>query len=82
MQTRLGVDLCCSDSLVSQELQAILTKPINWEIIEQQYDELIKFATALRLGTYSSLRTTCHNARLCDTEALRSIVHGALCQTR
>ena len=32
-------------------LQAILTRPINWEIIEQQYDELIKFATALRLGT-------------------------------
>ena len=32
-------------------LQAILTRPINWELIEQQYDELIKFATALRLGT-------------------------------
>ena len=32
-------------------LQAILTRPINWEVIEQQYDELIKFATALRLGT-------------------------------
>jgi TnpA family transposase len=32
-------------------LQPILTRPINWEIIEQQYDELIKFATALRLGT-------------------------------
>ena len=32
-------------------LQAILSRPINWEIIEQQYDELIKFATALRLGT-------------------------------
>ena len=32
-------------------LQVILTRPINWEIIEQQYDELIKFATALRLGT-------------------------------
>ena len=31
--------------------QPILTQPINWEIIEQQYDELIKFATALRLGT-------------------------------
>jgi TnpA family transposase len=31
--------------------QPILTRPINWEIIEQQYDELIKFATALRLGT-------------------------------
>ena len=27
-------------------LQAILTRPINWELIEQQYDELIKFATA------------------------------------
>jgi TnpA family transposase len=32
-------------------LQPILTRPINWEIIEQQYDELIKLATALRLGT-------------------------------
>jgi TnpA family transposase len=32
-------------------LQPILTRPINWEIIEQQYDEFIKFATALRLGT-------------------------------
>ena len=26
-------------------LQAILTRPINWEIIEQQYDELIKLTT-------------------------------------
>jgi TnpA family transposase len=32
-------------------LQSILTRLINWEIIEQQYDQLIKFATALRLGT-------------------------------
>mgnify|MGYP000898506536 CR=1 FL=1 len=32
-------------------LQAILTRPINWLVIEQQYDELIKLATALRLGT-------------------------------
>jgi len=32
-------------------LQPILTRPIQWELIEQQYDELIKFATALRLGT-------------------------------
>jgi len=32
-------------------LQAVLTRPINWEIIRQQYDELIKFTTALRLGT-------------------------------
>ena len=33
------------------KLQSILTRPINWELIEQQYDEMIKFATALRLGT-------------------------------
>ena len=32
-------------------LQAILTKPIDWELIRQQYDEMIKYATALRLGT-------------------------------
>ncbi|WP_373290678.1 Tn3 family transposase, partial [Deinococcus arenae] len=32
-------------------LQAILTRPINWDLIEQQYDEMIKFATALKLGT-------------------------------
>ena len=32
-------------------LQAVLTRSINWELIEQQYDEMVKFATALRLGT-------------------------------
>jgi TnpA family transposase len=32
-------------------LQPILTRPINWELIRQQYDEMVKFATALRLGT-------------------------------
>ncbi len=32
-------------------LQALLTRPIQWELIEQQYDEMIKLATALRLGT-------------------------------
>lgn len=32
-------------------LQPILTRPINWELIRQQYDEMIKFSTALRLGT-------------------------------
>jgi len=32
-------------------LQLILTRPINWELIRQQYDEMVKFATALRLGT-------------------------------
>jgi TnpA family transposase len=32
-------------------LQLILTRPIRWELIRQQYDQMIKYATALRLGT-------------------------------
>ncbi|MDC8012789.1 Tn3 family transposase [Tahibacter soli] len=36
-------------------LQPVLAnKPINWELIEQQYDEMVKFTTALRLGTADS----------------------------
>ncbi len=31
-------------------LQPVLTRPINWDVIRQQYDELVKFATALRVG--------------------------------
>ena len=33
-------------------LQPILARPIDWELIRCQYDEMVKFAaTALRLGT-------------------------------
>ena len=32
-------------------LQNILTRPIRWDIILEQYDQIVKFATALRLGT-------------------------------
>jgi TnpA family transposase len=32
-------------------LQSILTQPINWALIRQQYDDMIKYTTALRLGT-------------------------------
>lgn len=32
-------------------LQPILTRSINWELISQQYDQMVKYATALRLGT-------------------------------
>jgi TnpA family transposase len=28
----------------------VLTWPIRWELIEQQYDQIVKYATALRLG--------------------------------
>ncbi len=30
---------------------SILTQPINWPLIQQHYDDMIKYATALRLGT-------------------------------
>lgn len=41
-----------SNSLDSYEnLEKVLTRPINWKLIEQQYDQMIKYATALRLGT-------------------------------
>jgi len=42
-------DVGMSDSFPN--LQLILRRPINWEIIRQQYDEIVKYATALRLGT-------------------------------
>src|SRR5690606_23450822 len=32
-------------------LKAILREAIDWELIAQQYDEMVKYATALRLGT-------------------------------
>ena len=32
-------------------LQLVLTRPIDWQLIQQQYDQMIKYATALRLGT-------------------------------
>ncbi len=32
-------------------LASVLTRPIDWELIRQQYDEMVKYATALRLGT-------------------------------
>lgn len=35
-------------------LDPVCTRPINWDIIAQQYDQMIKYATALRLGTAES----------------------------
>ena len=32
-------------------LKPIPTRPIRWNLIEQHYDEMIRYATALRLGT-------------------------------
>ena len=35
-------------------LKAAMTRPIRWELIEQNYDQLIKYATAIRVGTAST----------------------------
>jgi TnpA family transposase len=35
-------------------LETMLSRPINWDLIHQQYDQMIKYATALRLGTAES----------------------------
>lgn len=32
-------------------LQPILRQAIDWDLIRRQYDEMVKYATALRLGT-------------------------------
>ncbi|TDO47747.1 Tn3 transposase DDE domain-containing protein [Kribbella sp. VKM Ac-2527] len=36
------------------QLGAVLTRPIRWDLIAQQYDQMVKYATALRLGTAES----------------------------
>jgi TnpA family transposase len=36
---------------VYPHLQPILTRPINWDLIRTQYDQMVKYTTALRLGT-------------------------------
>ncbi len=36
------------------QLGDVLTRPIRWELIAQQYDQMVKYATALRLRTAES----------------------------
>lgn len=43
-----------SDGVVYPGLDEVLTRPIRWELIARQYDQLVKYATALRLGTAES----------------------------
>jgi TnpA family transposase len=40
-----------ADAVKYTHLEPILTRAINWKLIRQQYDEIIKYKTALRLGT-------------------------------
>ena len=32
-------------------LKPVLSRPVNWEAVRQQYDEMVKYTTALKLGT-------------------------------
>ena len=34
-----------------KRLEPVLTRPIDWGLIRQQYDQMVKYTTALRLGT-------------------------------
>lgn len=55
-------------------LEPILSTPINWEFIRRQYDEMVKHATALRLGTAQAeailRRFTKHNRQHPTYQAL------------
>src|SRR5216683_6228836 len=60
-----------------EHLQPILTKPIDWDLIKNQYDEMVKFATALRLGTAETeailRRFTRHNLKHPTYQALAEL---------
>ncbi len=41
----------CYDTDTYQNIQEILIRPINWELIREQYKQIIRYTVALRLGT-------------------------------
>jgi TnpA family transposase len=45
---------CVDDKAAYPSVAPVLTRAINWDLIAQQYDQLVKYATALRLGTAES----------------------------
>ena len=40
-----------TDGVSYPGLEPVLTRAINWDLIPQQYDQMIKYARALQLGT-------------------------------
>src|SRR5208337_1293842 len=36
-------------------LRPVLSRPIDWDLIRRQYNEMVKYATALRLGTAAAV---------------------------
>ena len=45
------VKVAADDTVPSNLTGMVADKPINWEIIAQQYDQMVKYATALKLKT-------------------------------
>jgi TnpA family transposase len=64
-------------------LQPVLSNPIRWDLIHQQYDEQVKFTTALREGTTDAesilRRFTRNNLRHPTYKALSEL--GKACRT-
>ena len=64
-------------------LQLVLSKPIRWDLIRQQYDEMVKLATALREGTAEAesilRRFTRNNLQYPTYKALSEL--GKACRT-
>ncbi len=45
------IKLYCPDQQVFPRLAPAMTRAIRWDLIEQNDDQMIKFATAIRVGT-------------------------------
>jgi TnpA family transposase len=39
------------NAMTYKNIEHVLTRSIKWDLIRQQYDQMVKYATALRLGT-------------------------------
>ena len=65
------------------QLAPVLGAPIHWELIAQQYDQMVKYATALQAGTAETedilRRFTRHNAQHPTYQALAQL--GRACKT-
>jgi TnpA family transposase len=65
------------------QLQPVLTRAIDWKLIKEQYDQMVKYATALRLGTAETeailRRFTRHNVQHPTYKALAEL--GKACKT-
>ncbi len=58
-------------------LRPVLTRPINWKSIADQYDQLIRYATAINLGTADTADTETILRRFTRTNVSTPHVQGA-----